>query len=65
MGNLIQKIKSLFVKKPCRFTKEEAIEIARKYKLEKEVIEAMKYGYNPDEALEEWDIYPYNDLTNN
>lgn len=41
-----------------RFTKDEALKIARAYKLEAEVIEAMKYGCNPDEALQEWDIYP-------
>jgi hypothetical protein len=43
-----------------RFTKEEAVKIARKYNLEEEVIMAMNNGYNPDEALQDWDIYPYN-----
>lgn len=45
---------------PSRFTKEEVLEIARKYHLEREVMESMKYGYTPDESLQEWDIYPYN-----
>ena len=45
---------------PSRFTKDEALQIARKYKLEEEVIMAMKNGCNPDEALQDWDIYPYN-----
>ena len=46
---------------PSRFTREEALEIARKYKLESEVAVAMKHGCNPDEALQEWDLYPYNE----
>ena len=44
---------------PSRFTKEEAIEIGKKYNLEREVLDAMKFGCNPDEALQEWDTYPY------
>jgi hypothetical protein len=35
------------------------LEIARRYRLEYEVIKAMDHGCNPDEALQEWDIYPY------
>ena len=50
---------------PSRFTKDEALQIARNYKLEAEVIEAMKHGCNPDEALQDWDIYPYNKMSNN
>ena len=45
---------------PSHFTKEEALNIARNYNLENEVIDAMKHGCNPDEALQDWDIYPYN-----
>ena len=50
---------------PSRFTKDEALKIARTYNLETEVIEAMKHGCNPDEALQDWDIYPYNEDINN
>lgn len=45
---------------PSRFTKDEALQIARNYKLEAEVIMAMKNGCNPDEALQDRDLYPYN-----
>ncbi len=44
---------------PSRFTREEALAIARKYKLEFEVLTAMEHGCTPDEALQEWDIFPY------
>ncbi len=44
---------------PSRFTKDEALKIARDHNLEAEVIMAMKHGCNPDEALQEWDLYPY------
>ena len=44
---------------PSRFTREEALAIARKYKLEFEVLTAMEQGCTPDEALQEWDIFPY------
>ena len=50
---------------PSRFTKEEALKIARDHNMETEVIMSMKQGCNPDEALQDWDIYPYNDITNN
>ncbi len=43
-----------------RFTRPEALAIAKEHGLEWEVIEAMKQGCSPDEALQEWDIYPYN-----
>lgn len=46
---------------PSRFTKDEALAIAREHKLDAEVLTAMKHGYTPDEALQEWDIYPYGD----
>jgi len=44
---------------PSRFTREEALEIAKKHRLESEVATAMQHGCNPDEALQEWDLYPY------
>ena len=44
---------------PSKFTKDEALEIAKKYNLEQEVIKAMEHGCTPDEALQEWDIFPY------
>ena len=53
-------MKFLSKNEPSRFTREEAISIARKYHLENEVEQAMKFGFNPDEALQEWDLYPYN-----
>ena len=46
---------------PSKFTKEEALEIAKEHELDAEVMMAMKQGCNPDEALQEWDIYPYDD----
>ena len=47
--------------KPSKFTRDEALAIAKDFGLEWEVTEAMKQGCNPDEALQEWDIYPYDD----
>ncbi len=44
---------------PSKFTRDEALAMAKKYGLESEVATAMEYGCNPDEALQEWDIYPY------
>ena len=52
-------MKFLSKNEPSRFTREEAISIARKYHLENEVKQAMKFGLNPDESLQEWDLYPY------
>jgi hypothetical protein len=46
---------------PSKYTRPEALAIARKYNLEYEVIKAMDHGCTPDEALQEWDIYPYDD----
>lgn len=43
-----------------RFSKEEALDIARAYNLESEIKMAIQQGYSPDEALQDWDIYPYN-----
>ena len=44
---------------PSRFTRDEALDIAREHELDAEVMMAMKQGCTPDEALQEWDIYPY------
>ena len=44
---------------PSRYTRPEALAIARKHNLEYEVIKAMDHGCTPDEALQEWDIYPF------
>lgn len=41
------------------YTEEEALQIGRHFHLEEEVITALRYGLSPDEALQEWDIYPY------
>ena len=46
-------------KQPSRFTREEALAIAREHELDAEVLMAMKQGCTPDEALQEWDLYPY------
>lgn len=43
-------------------TREEALKIAKKYGLEKEVDYAMQNGYSPEEALYEWDIVAMNDV---
>lgn len=43
-------------------TKEEASEIARHYHLE-EVEFAMNQGTTPEEALSEWDMFPYEPAT--
>ena len=48
---------------PSKYTRPEALAIARKYNLEYEVIKAMDHGCTPDEALQEWDIYPYDNVT--
>lgn len=37
-------------------TKKEAIILARKYNLEREVRQEMEAGLSPEEALDEWDI---------
>ena len=44
---------------PQRFTRAEALAIADRYNLHQEVIDALRQGYTPDEALQEWDIFPY------
>ena len=45
---------------PSKFTKEEALERAKEFGLYDEVATAMGFGLSPDEALQDWDIYPYN-----
>lgn len=50
-------------KSPSRYTRAEALAIAKKHGLEYEVIKAMDHGCTPDEALQEWDIYPYDNVT--
>lgn len=47
---------------PSHFTKEEAVKIASKYHLENEVLTAMKHGCSPDEALQEWDLYKFDEV---
>ena len=43
-----------------RFTREQAIEMAKPYHLEQEVTDSIDiYGQSPDEALQDWDLYPY------
>lgn len=37
-------------------TKKEAIFLARKYNLEKEVRQELEAGLTPEDALREWDI---------
>lgn len=48
---------------PSKYTRPEALAIARKHGLEYEIIKAMEHGCTPDEALQEWDIYPYDSVT--
>ncbi len=61
----MKKIKSLFWRlwyrlypTPSRYTRPEALAIAKKYNLEYEIIKAMDHRCTPDEALQEWDIFP-------
>lgn len=42
------------------YTKEEALERAERFGLRQEITTAMGFGLSPDEALQDWDIYPYN-----
>lgn len=44
-------------------TREEALEIARHYHLEEEVEFAMNQSTTPEEALSEWDMFPYEPAT--
>ena len=52
-------IKRLFRRKASTYTTEEALQIGRHFRLEREVKTALRYGLSPDEALQEWDIFPY------
>jgi len=46
--------------RPSRFSREEALAMARDYGLEDEVMEAIdRFALTPDEALQEWDLYPF------
>ena len=38
------------------YSAKEAIQLARKYNLEREVRQELASGLTPNEALEEWDI---------
>jgi hypothetical protein len=46
--------------KLSRYTKETALALAKEHGLESEVTTSMQHGCTPDEALQEWDIYPFN-----
>lgn len=45
--------------KPSKYTREEALAIAKVYELDAEMMIAMKHGCTPDKALLEWE-YLYN-----
>lgn len=52
--------KILAKKQQSLYTREQAIERAKKYNLEQEVTDSIDiYGQSPDDALQDWDIYPY------
>lgn len=44
-----------------QFTTKEALQRAKMFGLEEEVTMAMKSGCSPNEALEDWDIYPFDE----
>jgi hypothetical protein len=47
----------LRIKKLLRqMTEESAVKIASKYNLQYEVLQSIKAGYTPQEALKEWDL---------
>ena len=47
------------------YTYDEAIDIAKEYGLEKEVEREMCHNdCSPNQALKEWDLYPYEDNFN-
>lgn len=56
---MVYRVYDTFHKPVSRHSKEQAISIAKHYHLENEVMTAMQHGCTPDEALQEWDIYPY------
>ncbi len=41
-----------------KYTIEEGLQFAKRVGLEKEYEESLDFGFTPDEALQEWDIYP-------
>ena len=50
-------------KKKRIFTKEEALERAKKYHIEKDVLWAIdQEGYTPNEAIDEWELYDEEDF---
>lgn len=52
--------KILAKKQQSLYTREQAIKMAEPYNLQQEVTDAIDtYGLSPDEALQEWDVYPY------
>ena len=52
--------KILAKKQQSLYSREQAIKMAEPYNLQQEVIDAIDtYGLSPDEALQEWDLYPY------
>ena len=52
--------KILAKKQQSLYTREQAIKMAEPYNLQQEVTDAIDtYGLSPAEALQEWDIYPY------
>ena len=44
------------------YTKEEALARAEKFGLRQEIATAMGFGLSPNEALEDWDIYPFDNV---
>lgn len=57
-------IRNFLFSKSSKFTKKEAIKIAKEHNLKAEVVLAMKHGCSPDEALLVLDIYPYAQKSN-
>ena len=52
--------KILAKKQQSVYSREQAIKMAEPYHLEQEVTDAIDtYGLSPDEALQDWDLYPY------
>jgi len=49
---------------PSKYSKDEALEIAKKHKMETAVSMAILRGYTPDNALQEYDLFPYEDHEN-
>lgn len=43
----------------AKFNRETALKRAKEYGFEEEVLMAMRHGLTPGEALQDWDIYPY------